>query len=250
MSRQLHSLLPDQAWLSLLMVCAAFSGACGGVSDAIDEAGAGSSFGGKSSSGSAAGMTATASGGSVASGGQFSGLGGSGNSPGSGGNFPFAGTGGQLGGGAGASAAGGTSNGFGGSGGTGPGSGGTGGRSSGFGGSGGTRPGSGGTGGRSSGSSGSGGMGSATPTWTEIYTKYLSNAQYASNCNGAACHNPGKQKGYDFSSQANGYASVKTKTSQFVSVLSSGAMPQNKPKMPAADLAVIKAWVAAGALNN
>jgi len=88
------------------------------------------------------------------------------------------------------------------------------------------------------------------PTWTEIYTKFLVNAQYASNCNGAACHNPGKQKGYDFSSQANGYSSVKSKTSQFVSELSSGGMPQGKPKMPAADLAIIKAWVAAGAQNN
>ena len=88
------------------------------------------------------------------------------------------------------------------------------------------------------------------PTWTEIYTKLLVNAQYGSNCNGADCHNPGKQKGYDFSTQANGYASVKSKTSQFVSELSSGAMPQGKTKMPAADLAVIKAWVAAGAQNN
>jgi len=88
------------------------------------------------------------------------------------------------------------------------------------------------------------------PTWTQIYTKFLVNTQYTSNCNGADCHNPGKQKGYDFSTQANGYSSVKTKTSQFVSELSSGGMPKGKPKMPAADLAIIKAWVAAGAQNN
>jgi hypothetical protein len=43
---------------------------------------------------------------------------------------------------------------------------------------------------------------------------------------------------------------VKSKTSQFVSVLSSGSMPQSKTKMPAADLAIITAWVAAGALDN
>lgn len=88
------------------------------------------------------------------------------------------------------------------------------------------------------------------PTFTEIYTKYLTNGQYASNCNGSNCHNPGKQKGFDFSTRANAYASVKPKTSQVVSELTSGAMPEGKPKMPAADLAVIKAWVAAGALDN
>ena len=97
---------------------------------------------------------------------------------------------------------------------------------------------------------GTGGSGGAAPTWTTIYTKFISNAQYASNCNGSNCHNPGKQKGYDFSTQANGYASVKSNTSQFVSVLSSGSMPQGKTKMPAADLAIVKAWVAAGAQNN
>jgi hypothetical protein len=32
--------------------------------------------------------------------------------------------------------------------------------------------------------------------------------------------------------------------------LSGGSMPQGKPKMPAADLAIIRAWVAAGAQNN
>jgi hypothetical protein len=134
------------------------------------------------------------------------------------------------------------------------GSGGAGGAKSGAGGaagSGGAKSGSGGAGGSSGhAGQGAGGSGGSAPTWTEIYTKYLANAQYTSNCNGSNCHNPGKQKGYDFSTQANGYASVKSKTSQLVSVLSSGSMPQGKPKMPAADLAVIKAWVAAGAQNN
>jgi hypothetical protein len=117
-----------------------------------------------------------------------------------------------------------------------------GGQSSGFGGA------AGHAGQSSSGGGGAGGGSSAT--WTQIYTQFLSNAQYASNCNGSACHNPGKQKGIDFSSKASGYASVKNNTSQFVSVLSSGSMPAGKTKMPAADLAVIKAWVAAGALDN
>lgn len=120
--------------------------------------------------------------------------------------------------------------------------------SSGGSGSGGTKSGSGGATGQAGQSSG--GAGGAAPTFTEIYSKLLTNTQYASNCNGADCHNPGKQKGFDFSTQANAYASVKSKTSQLVSELTSGAMPRGKPKMPAADLALIKAWVAAGAQNN
>jgi mono/diheme cytochrome c family protein len=104
--------------------------------------------------------------------------------------------------------------------------------------------------GRGGQSAGGAGGTAGTTTWTEIYTKFLTNTQYASNCNGAACHNPGAQKGYDFSSQAKGYTSVKKNTSQFVSVLSSGAMPRGRTKMPAADLALIRAWVAAGALDN
>jgi len=241
----------------MLVVCAACTAGCGAASDDFDEVGAGSSFGGGSSS--AAGTTAVGGGGSVASGGQFASSGGSGTGFGSGGSFQSAGAGSQLGGSAGTLATGGTSGSgggrfnFGGSGDGKFGSGGSGGAKSGSGGSsgsGGAKSGSGGSGGGKSGSAGSGGSGGSAPTWTEIYTKYLSNAQYSSNCNGANCHNPGKAKGYDFSTQANGYASVKSKTSQFVSVLSSGSMPQGKPKMPAADLAVIKAWVAAGAMNN
>ena len=182
------------------------------------------------------------SGGSVAAGGQLVGAGGSGSALGSGGSFQAAGAQNQQGGSGGGLVTGAAGSG---SGGRATGSGG------GTAGSGGTKSGSGGSGGSAGKSSGgSGGSGGMSPTWTEIYTKFLSNTQYASNCNGSACHNPGKQKGFDFSTQANGYASVKSKTSQLVSELSSGAMPKDKPKMPAADLAVIKAWVAAGAQNN
>ena len=98
---------------------------------------------------------------------------------------------------------------------------------------------------------------SVDPTWTNIYNRFFNNASYASNCTGAPCHNPGKQKGLDFSSQMTGYTTVKAKlvvgapnSSKVVSVLTSGSMPQARPKMPAADLAVIKAWIMAGALNN
>jgi len=178
--------------------------------------------------------------GNSAAGGSFNSAGAPGHLGGSGGAIAM----GAAGGGAGGAAAGsGGRPGFGGA----PGFGGT----PGFGGSpgsAGAMSGSAGHAGQASG--GAGGAGGMTPTWTEIYTKFFANAQYGSNCNGSNCHNPGKQKGYDFSSQANGYASVKSSTSQLVSVLTSGSMPQGKAKMPAADLAIVKAWVAAGALNN
>ena len=242
MSRQPLRPVRGKSYLSAIVVCLATTAACGGVSDVLDEPGPASSSAGSASS-STAGRPAVGAGGSVASGGQFAGFGGSGNALGVGGSSQIAGTGGMSFGSAGALA-------IGGSGGASPGSGGA------TAGSGGAKSGAGGYGGRSAGGSGghggqsADGSGGMTATWTFIYTKFLSNAQYASNCNGAACHNPGKQKGYDFSTRANGYASVKSKTSQFVSVLSSGSMPQGKPKMQAADLAVIKAWVAAGAQNN
>ena len=247
MSRQLNHLLREQSWLSALFVCIAVTAACGGTSD-TEEA---SASGGSAASLATAGKPTVASAGSVAAGGQLVGSGGSGNSAGIGGSFQFAGASNQPGGTGGAPVTGGTGGGS--SGGSGGARWGSGGARSGSGGSatgsGGAKSGSGGSAGHAGQSSG-GSSGGMTPTWTEIYTKFLSNAQYASNCNGAACHNPGKQKGFDFSTQANGYASVKSKTSQLVSELSSGAMPQGKTKMPAADLAIIKAWVAAGAQNN
>jgi hypothetical protein len=95
------------------------------------------------------------------------------------------------------------------------------------------------------------------PTFTELYTKYFNNASYASNCTGAPCHNPGTQKGLDFSTQAKGYTTVLAKivvgapqSSPLVSQLSSAKMPQTRPKMPAADQAAISAWIKAGAPNN
>jgi len=94
-------------------------------------------------------------------------------------------------------------------------------------------------------------------TWTDIYNKMLNNASYPSNCTGAACHDPGTQKGLDLSTQAKGYTTIKGKlvagnpsASTVVSQLSSGKMPQARPKMPTVDLNVIKAWIMAGAPNN
>jgi hypothetical protein len=94
-------------------------------------------------------------------------------------------------------------------------------------------------------------------TWTDIYNRMLNNMAYASNCTGGGCHNPGTQKGLDFSTQAKGYTTVKGKlvvgnpgASTIVNQCSSGKMPQARPKMPTVDLNVIKAWIMAGALNN
>jgi len=250
MSNHFRDQLASRAnWLAALVLFSASSGGCSAASDAGGDAFAGGPSGGSASTPGTAGRSGVA-GSSLGSGGQLSGVAGSGTA-GSASLTGAAGSasavGGAFGAGGSFSAGAGTSS----SGGTGAaaghagqasGSGGTAGHA-------GQASGFGGTAGHAGGQS-TGGAGGASATWTEIYTQFLSNAQYSSNCNGAACHNPGKQKGYDFSSQANGYASVKKNTSQFVSVLSSGVMPQGKTKMPAADLAVVKAWVAAGALDN
>jgi hypothetical protein len=96
---------------------------------------------------------------------------------------------------------------------------------------------------------GSGGSG-AMVTFTQLYTQYFNNQQFASNCAGGACHNPGTQKGIDFSTQAKGYASVKANLSRVISQISSGGMPQARPKWTSAELALVKAWQAEGAPNN
>jgi hypothetical protein len=99
---------------------------------------------------------------------------------------------------------------------------------------------------------------SADPaTWSHIYVALLDDMSYASNCAGEGCHNPGIQMGLDLSNQENGYASVQAKLvpgnpegSTIVLKLESGEMPRARPHMPAADLALIKAWIAAGAPND
>ncbi|HEX7452199.1 MAG TPA: hypothetical protein VF294_07940, partial [Polyangiaceae bacterium] len=107
--------------------------------------------------------------------------------------------------------------------------------------------GSGGSGGQAHG--GTGGTG-GTVTFTQLYTKYFNSSTYASNCTGGACHNPGTQRGIDFSTQAKGYTSVKNSLNSIISVLSSGSMPRGRPKWSAADLALVKTWQAEGAPNN
>jgi len=94
-------------------------------------------------------------------------------------------------------------------------------------------------------------------TWTTIYATLFANPSYASNCTGAPCHDPGTQKGIDFSSKDAGYRTLKSRiapgapqSSELVQVLQSGTMPEARPHMPTADLDLIRAWVAAGAQDN
>ena len=103
------------------------------------------------------------------------------------------------------------------------------------------------------GSTGTGGTGGgAAPTFTTIYTTIL-----VPYCGGSSCHNPGTQGGVGFSSQSNAYNAVKSRVtagngagSSFYNTVNSGSMPRGAAKLSATNLALIKAWIDAGALNN
>jgi hypothetical protein len=105
---------------------------------------------------------------------------------------------------------------------------------------------------------GSGGDASPTaPTWSAIYGQLLANPSYPSSCAGAACHDPGTQKGIDLSTPEKGWSSIQHRVtpgmpdaSELISVLRSGYMPLGRPKMPPADISQISAWIEAGAQNN
>jgi hypothetical protein len=95
------------------------------------------------------------------------------------------------------------------------------------------------------------------PTWSAIYSQFFANPSYPSNCLGSGCHAPGTQKGIDFSTADKGWSSIHHRVtpgmpdaSELISVLRSGYMPQGRPKMPAADVSQISAWIAAGAQND
>jgi hypothetical protein len=179
--------------------------------------------------------------------------GGNGNGGSSGGNAGGTGgesVGGAVGsGGAGASGVGGGSGGaaglgFGGT--AGHGSGGTAGR-----GSGGTAGhGSGGTAGHGAG--GTAGSGGTAPTFTTIYSSIL-----VVHCAGSNCHKPGMQGGIGFGTQASAYSAISLQVrpgdgadSDFYVTVNTGVMPKGGPKLSAANLSSIKAWIDAGALNN
>jgi hypothetical protein len=95
------------------------------------------------------------------------------------------------------------------------------------------------------------------PTWTAIYGQLLVNAGYPSNCLGSGCHDPGVEKGIDLSTREKGWSTImkrvtagKPESSDLVTVLKSGYMPQGRPEMPAADVAQISAWISAGAQDD
>jgi hypothetical protein len=110
------------------------------------------------------------------------------------------------------------------------------------------------------GASGSGGSddggiddsGSAV-TFTALYASLFG----TSLCAGTLCHNPGIQKGTDLSSQANAYRSLQFEIvpgdsagSALYRLLMDGTMPPDPPKVTATQLAMVRAWIDAGALNN
>jgi hypothetical protein len=107
----------------------------------------------------------------------------------------------------------------------------------------------GGAGGAGGAGGGSGGTTTVTVTFTQLYTQFFHNSQFASNCVGYGCHVPANH-GIDFSTQASGYASVKANLSRVVSDISEGYMPRGRTQWPAADVALLKAWQAEGAPNN
>ena len=94
-------------------------------------------------------------------------------------------------------------------------------------------------------------------TWTGIYQNLLVNKGSPSNCTGASCHDPGTEKGIDLSTPQMGYTTISHRlvpgspdSSDLVTVLQSGYMPQGRPQMAAADIDLIRAWIKAGALEN
>jgi hypothetical protein len=83
-----------------------------------------------------------------------------------------------------------------------------------------------------------------------VYTTIL-----VTYCSGSSCHNPGSQKGISFASRSTAYTAVRNRVtpgngagSSFYSV-NSGQMPPGQ-KLSATNIAMIKAWIDAGALNN
>ena len=97
----------------------------------------------------------------------------------------------------------------------------------------------------------------AAVSWTAIYQNLLVSQSNPSNCTGSSCHDPGTQKGFDLSTPQMGYETISRRVvpgspdaSDLVTVLESGYMPQGRPKMPAADMDLIRAWIQAGALDN
>jgi hypothetical protein len=120
------------------------------------------------------------------------------------------------------------------------------------------RGGHGGTGGASvGGKGGSGGQASSpdastAPTFTEIYKTII-----IVYCSGSSCHDPGTSGGLGFATQASAFAALSHQVrpgdgvdSDLYVTLDTGVMPKGKPKLSAANIALIREWIDAGALND
>ena len=99
---------------------------------------------------------------------------------------------------------------------------------------------------------GAGGRAAAAPTFTQVYTTILT-----TYCDGGSCHNPGTKGSVNFASQSTAYNTLKSFVvagngagSKLYSLVNTGKMPDKEPKLSAANIALIKAWIDAGALNN
>ena len=119
-------------------------------------------------------------------------------------------------------------------------------------GAGGAGHGSGGTAGTIGGSGGAGASGGSAPTFTTIYTEIL-----AVYCTGSSCHNPGTSGGLSFATEASAFAALSSLVipgngagSDFYATVDSGAMPKGRAKLSATNLALIKMWIDAGALDD
>ena len=106
--------------------------------------------------------------------------------------------------------------------------------------------------GAAGGAGGKGGNGATAPSFTTIYSTIL-----VVHCAGSNCHKPGTQGGINFATQASAYAVISNEVrpgdgadSDFYVTVNTGVMPKGGPKLSAANLASIKAWIDAGALND
>jgi len=94
--------------------------------------------------------------------------------------------------------------------------------------------------------------GGSAPTFSQVYKSVLT-----AYCGGGACHNPGSQHGISFASQSSSYSAVRNRVipgdgegSSFYYTVYSGTMPPGGPKLSATNLAMIRAWIDAGAVDS
>jgi len=111
------------------------------------------------------------------------------------------------------------------------------------------------------GKDGATGDGAVPPTWTQIYNAYLAAGATVGHCGDVGCH-ANTLKGVQCNNKANCYTTLKNTgyingTASKLTITGSspltwfnGNMPPGGPASSPAAAADMKAWVAAGALNN